>query len=496
MQTSLRARLFSNHLVVLLLGMLLAAALAWRSIEGLYLTTQRENLLAQAELTAEALQAQALPDLPVESYTQTANVLPGIHTRILGGQGAVLIGLTAPNSGDWVQLPAVENAPVTTPEELLRRPEIAQALRGQSATAVRRVATAEGRRVLYAAAPILGREGTISGIVYLAMPLPPGGLPASLVRSLAAAFLAALLLAAVAAALLARRIARPVESVAGAASAVSTGDLDQRVSIESGIRELDALGATFNRMTDNLRRETQVRNAFVADVSHELRTPLTVIKGTVETLQAGALDDLTGRGPLLASMERETDRLIRLVQDLLVLVRAEAGTLSFHLQPVDLARLAVDRCDHLASLASVRGITFHVRCQSALCASALGDPDRLSQVFDNLLDNAVRYSPDGATVTVELRPGDRLWECAVRDRGPGIAADHLPLVFERFYRADPSRDRQRGGAGLGLAIARALIEAQGGRITAECPPEGGTILRFTLPADPDCHETGENLTPS
>jgi len=166
-----------------------------------------------------------------------------------------------------------------------------------------------------------------------------------------------------------------------------------------------------------------------------------------------------GAARSLASMERETDRLIRLVQDLLVLVRAEAGTLSFHLQPVDLARLAVDRCDHLASLASVRGITFHVRCQSALCASALGDPDRLSQVFDNLLDNAVRYSPDGATVTVELRPGDRLWNvpCA-------IAARALrPTICPRFRALLPRRPLPRPaarGAGLGLAIARALIEAR------------------------------------
>ena len=122
-------------------------------------------------------------------------------------------------------------------------------------------------------------------------------------------------------------------------------------------------------------------------------------------------------------------------------------------------------------------------------AFVLADADRLSQVLDNLLDNAMRYSPDGSTVLVEIRREGDECDCAVSDCGPGIPEEHLPLIFERFYRVDASRNRQSGGAGLGLAIARSLIQAQGGRIDAEAHPGGGTTLRFVLPAGGDCHAT-------
>jgi signal transduction histidine kinase len=232
-------------------------------------------------------------------------------------------------------------------------------------------------------------------------------------------------------------------------------------------------------MTASLRQSDKAKNAFVADVTHELRTPLTVIKGTIETLEDGALDDLAGRDPLLASMQRETERLIRLVNDLLVLTRADAGTLNMHIQPLDLGDLARARCDHFTALASLRKIQFALKVTES---PVMGDPDRLAQVLDNLLDNALRYSPEGSVITVEVdQKGDEV-QCAIKDSGAGIPEEHLPFIFERFYRADSSRDRQTGGAGLGLAIARALVESQGGRISAMSQAGDGTTLRFSLPA--------------
>jgi two-component system sensor histidine kinase BaeS len=496
MGRSLRSRLFTNHLLVLALGMGVAAALSWWAVETLYLNTQRDNLLAQAELAAAALGGQPLAATAAEPYVQTANVLPGIHTRVLGAQGAVVVGLSATQGAGPVQAPLAENAPEVTAEDLLRRQEIQLALQGQATTAVRRVATAGGRRVLYAAAPIVEADGTVSGLVYLATPLPATGLPPGMMRGLAAAVLVALSLAALAASLLARRIASPVEGVAIAAASVSAGDLDRQVPVERGIRELASLGLAFNQMTKSLRQSNQAKNAFVADVTHELRTPLTVIKGTIETLEDGALNDLAGRGPLLASMQRETERLIRLVNQLLVLVRADAGTLSISLQPVDLSDVARARCQQLSALAAERRVSLLVSVEAGAPACVLGDRDRLAQVMDNLLDNAIRYSPAGSTVAVELRAQRDEWVCSIRDAGPGIPAEHLPLVFERFYRADASRNRQSGGAGLGLAIARALVSAQGGQIRAECPAGGGTIVRFSLPAHANCHGTDNLQTPS
>ena len=149
-------------------------------------------------------------------------------------------------------------------------------------------------------------------------------------------------------------------------------------------------------MTASLRQADQAKTAFISDVTHELRTPLTVIKGTIETLQDGALDDLAARGPFLAAMSRETERLIRLVNDLLVLTRADAGALNLQLHPLDLAELARSRCEHLARAAGQSQVRLVVipPAGEETCP-VLADADRMAQVLDNLLDNAIRYSPAG-----------------------------------------------------------------------------------------------------
>lgn len=485
----IRLRLSLSFLGVLLAGMLLAAVLSWRAVEGLYLNTQRENLLAQARLTAAALgESSLLMDLPVgpgEPYLQTSNTLPGIHTRLVGDQGAVVIGLgSSLSSGSMQQVPTAENAGFVPMEELLQRPEIQQARLGQAATAVRRVASAGGRRILYAAAPIQDAATGESQIVYLATPLPRSGLPGGLLLQFMAAAGIAILLAGAAGTLLARGIARPLEDLSRAALKVSQGDLNQEVLTRKGGLELQNLGRAFNHMTASLRQSDQAKNAFIADVTHELRTPLTVIKGTVETLEDGALDDREGRGPLLAAMQRETDRLIRLVNDLLVLTRADASALKLRIDPVDLEALTRLRCRHLRPLAADRRIRLEMlpgETERNKAFWVLGDPDRLAQVVDNLLDNAIRHAPPGSAVTLQLQNNGDVVACTLSDLGPGIPAEHLPFIFERFYRVDASRDRKTGGTGLGLAIARALLTAQGGGIRVQSSPGQGARFTFWLP---------------
>ena len=487
MQT-IRLRLSLNYLLVLALGMSLAGVLAWLAVERLYIDTQRENLLAQARLIATALQGSALPTAPVQPYSQTLNVTPGIHTRLLSEGGAVVVGL--PLADGFTQVPAAEQYTSIPTSELVQRPEIDSALKGTPATALRRVLG--DQRVLYAAAPVYTGNGQIIGIVYIATPLPIAGLPTNIILQLIGAIIIAVLLATLAGALLARKIARPLEGLASAAHAISKGDLTQNVSMESNISELHSLKQTFNDMAESLRQSDEAKKAFIADVTHELRTPLTVIKGTIETLEDGALDDAEGRGPLLTSMQRETDRLIRLVNELLVLTRADAGSLRLNMQALDLAELARTRCDVFSGLAARRGITLEVRGaerqprQSATGLSALvvhADPDRLSQVLDNLLDNAIRHSPENSTITITIQEANEGGECSVRDQGTGIPAGHLPFIFERFYRVDASRSRNRndGGTGLGLAIARALVNAQGGHISAQSVEGQETTITFWLP---------------
>jgi signal transduction histidine kinase len=473
----IRTRIFLNTLIILLLGMGLAAALSWRAVENLYIDTQRENLLAQAKLSAAALRGQPLPS-NVQPYSQMSNVAPGIHSRLLSDQGVVI---QMPLSQTFAP-PAENYAPVSA-EELRQRPEISQAMQGQPASAIRAV---QNRRVLYAAAPILDNAGTVSGLVYLAMPLPAAGLPLNVILQLAAAAFVAVILALVAGTLLARRFVTPIEAISNAAESIN---LTEPVPTSSGIHELDGLGRAFNTMTESLRQSDQAKSAFIADVTHELRTPLTVIKGTIETLEDGALDDVDGRGPLLDSMHRETERLIRLVNDLLLLTRADAGTLSMELEALDLVELAHARCEHLSTLAARRNVGLTVN--GAESAWVQGDADRLSQVLDNLLDNAIRYSPENSTIEVEIRSSDGECQCAVIDHGPGIPAKHLPFIFDRFYRADVSRNRQTGGAGLGLAIVKALVQAQGGNISAESIEGRGMTIRFTLPCTRCAsHQTG------
>ena len=490
---SLGARLALSYLAVILIGMSIVTSLAWLAVERLYLNTQSANLLAQAQLVAAALRTEApLVDNPVP-YAQLSNVLPGIHTRVIDTQGAVVIDLSAPgqlSAPSGLSLPqlAQNAAGLVTPEELMSRPEIAQARLGQPATAIRRVDVAGGRRVLYAAAPVFSGDGNMVQIVYLATPLPDTqwtALPVAVRWQLGAVILVAILLASATGLLLARRISHPLGKLADAAQAVAAGDLGQTVPEDPEITELAVLGRAFNTMTTSLCQADQAKTAFISDVSHELRTPLTVIKGTIETLQDGAMDDFAARGPFLASMSRETERLIRLVNDLLVLTRADAGALNLQLHPIDLGELVCSRCEHLERAASQRQVRLsaaidpHPAGQNAY--SVLADADRIAQVLDNLLDNAIRYSPPGGKVTVTLtREADQV-ACRVTDSGPGIPTKHLAFIFERFYRADPARGRGQGGSGLGLSIVRGLVLAHGGHVAASSIEGQGTTLTFWLP---------------
>jgi signal transduction histidine kinase len=482
MRIPIRPRLSLSFLIVLLIGMGLAAGLTWVAVERLYLTTQVDNLIAQAQLTAAAIQDTNLPVEPVEPYYQTMNVMPGIHTRLLSESGAVVVGLPVPAGDAPVQVPVAEGAGFVPSEELRQRPEIQGALSGVATAAVRRVLSAEGHRILYAAAPITDETGTVTGIVYLATPLPGTGLPLEMIPQFAGIVLIAITLAGLAGTLLARGIAQPIEKLDRAALAVSGGDLEQTVPTGQSITELKRLSESFNQMTTSLSQSNQAKNAFIADVNHELRTPLTVIKGTIETLEDGALDDLEGRIPLLASMERETDRLIRLVNDLLVLTRADSSALQLEIQPLDLESLARSRCEHLQPLADDQEIRLEVVTPGSHGPlHVLGDSDRLAQVLDNLLDNAIRHTPAGSTIRISLQKDGSEIQCSVRDQGPGIPAHHLPYIFERFYRVEPSRDRRTGGTGLGLAIVHALVKAQNGRISAQSSEGDGTIFTFWLP---------------
>jgi signal transduction histidine kinase len=495
---SLGARLILSYLAVILTGMAIVTPLAWLAVERLYLNTQSTSLLAQARLVAAALQTDNPQPTRPGVYSQTSNTLPGIHTRVLDTQGAVVIDLAsaAPaNGAGSLLLPQLAQNPSNqvSADELLNRVEIIQARAGQPATTVRYIGAEGGQPVLYAAAPVVDPNGNVVQVVYLATPLPDtrfSALPDNVRWLFAGVVLAAVLLAGLTGTLLARRVTHPLARLADAARAVAGGNLQQTVPVDAGIRELDVLGQAFNQMTGNLRLADQIKTNFISDVTHELRTPLTVIKGTIETLQDGAINDLDARGPFLLAMGRETERLIRMVNDLLILTRADAGALNLQFQPVDLESLARARCTLFAPVASQRQVQLDVNAdfpptQAAAAGVVMGDIDRLSQVLDNLLDNALRYAPIHSHVIISLsRETDQL-VCQISDQGPGIAARHLPLIFERFYRADAGRSRIQGGSGLGLAIVRSLVQVHRGQVSVKSIEGTGTTFTIHLPAIPN-----------
>lgn len=229
-----------------------------------------------------------------------------------------------------------------------------------------------------------------------------------------------------------------------------------------------------------LRKLEQMRRDLVANVSHELRTPLASIKGFAETLRLGALEDKKHRLEFVENIERDADRLSRLVDDLLDLSALESGQRRPALEPVLCLELARDAADSLRPLARRREVSLEVQEQGGL-PSVAGDRAQLRQVFLNLLDNAVKFNRPGGSVRVRAEASGGWLTLAVEDTGRGIPPEDLPRVFERFYRVDKARSREQGGTGLGLAIAKHILEAHGGSVSVESEPGRGSTFRVRLP---------------
>ncbi len=275
----------------------------------------------------------------------------------------------------------------------------------------------------------------------------------------------------------ARRIAEPLEAMRQAAQRIASGRYEERVPVASQ-DELGELADQFNRMAASLQRLEGMRRDLVADVAHELRTPLSGLAGYLEGLLDGVLDPSP---KVLSQMQREVRRLRRLVDDLDEVSRVEAGQVRLRLVPIPLSEVVEGVLARLADQFRDKRITVSTELPRHL-PRVRADPDRVAQILTNLLGNALQYTPPGGRVSVRARHADGEVAVAVTDTGIGIPAEHLPYVFDRFYRVDRSRSRDRRGTGIGLTIAKGLVELQGGRIWAESPGPGqGSTFTFTLP---------------
>lgn len=275
--------------------------------------------------------------------------------------------------------------------------------------------------------------------------------------------------------LMSRSLTAPLNNLADAARSIGARDLSKRVE-EKGSDEMIAVTRAFNEMAADLEEAEQLRRNMLADVAHELRTPLTVVQGNLRAI----LDEVY---PLdqseVARLYEQTRLLSRLVNDLHELAQAEAKQLPLNREAIDIAELVETVSDTFHPSAEAKGVALRCKLDSDTPPVQV-DAARLTQVLQNLLANALRHTPKGGSITVQLHPHSDTLRLSVTDTGEGIPPDHLPHVFDRFYRADPARTRDRGGAGLGLAIARALVEAHGGSISVTSVGVPGQGSRFTI----------------
>ena len=297
--------------------------------------------------------------------------------------------------------------------------------------------------------------------------------------SLSFALLAALVAALAVSVYQTRRIGRSVSSIAAAASNVAGGHYDIRVPGPGLGPEFDALASAFNQMASRLGSVERTRRRLLADLGHEMRTPVATLEAYLEALEDGVATLDAGTAELLRS---QTRRLGRLSEDISTVSRAEEGQVRLDMVTVNPELVVEAAVTTAAEAYEAKGVALVSEIAGGLPELSL-DPERIGQVMGNLLDNALRHTPAGGTVTVSASPSRTAGlALSVEDTGDGIPAEHLPHVFERFYRVDTARDRTHGGSGIGLAIAKALVEAHGGQLTVTSPGTGqGSTFRILLP---------------
>jgi two-component system sensor histidine kinase BaeS len=295
-----------------------------------------------------------------------------------------------------------------------------------------------------------------------------------------------LLLAAVGAVLLAvgltvflsQRLTRPLVRMIAMTQDIARGRYQTRIPTR-GNDEVARLGEAINELARHLDRLDTTRKEFLADVGHELRTPLTYMRGYAQVLYDGLAKTPDEVRQYLKIIYEETQRVERLVQDLFVLAQADAGMRNAHREPVDLAELVVQVAERFRPKAGEKGIVLAV--QKGAAPTVEVDPARIEQAVFNLLDNALRYTPAGGLVTVNVAAQGDGVEITVQDSGPGIPPEELPYIWDRLYRVDKSRSREHGGTGLGLSIVKHIAELHGGRVTADSRVGSGTTMRLDLP---------------
>ncbi len=412
---------------------------------------ERAALVANTLSTTGASGEAAIPAPPLLAEFD----VPGIYVQLVGPDGRALA--TSSNLGGVLP---------TDPTLL------AAAQQGQSATSTMAAGGDEQLRLFATPVVVNGNPSTL----IVAESLEP--LKRTLYQARALLTLCggiALALALVGAALLTGHALAPIARLTRAAALVSTtGQYDQRVPVSVRRDEVGLLTATINDLIATVDRTIKQQRQFLADTSHELRSPLTVILGNLNLLRRELPPD--ERNLCVDEATAEAQRMRRLIGDLLMLAQADTA------QVITRAPVQLDRLVEMAIAVAVRQAPdYTFRAQIEAPATVLGDQERLTQVLRNLLENASHHTPPGTEVWVRLRRTDSVAQIIVADNGPGVAVEHVPHLFERFYRVDKARERSSGSTGLGLAIVKYLVEAHGGSVSVSSDEGRGTTFTILLP---------------
>jgi two-component system OmpR family sensor kinase len=481
--TSLRSRLILSYIVIIsvcliLVGLILIVLLRPFQTRLAYL-----NLAAKALPTTRLVRELSRSGLtPEEIGTQLKEQVQEDETRILilTPKGEVLA-----DTGDKL----IGRQLRVSTRETQREGQLPY-LRGQ-------FVTPDGESMIYVALPTTslrspgasGEEQRLMVAVAMARPRAVTFLGDLLVQLLLAG-LVAFVLSILLAYLIARSIAKPLQHITLATEKIARGDYDQQLKITSP-DEVRRLAASFNVMTQEVKASRQAQRDFVANVSHELKTPLTSIQGFSQAILDGTASDGKAQCHAAQIINDEAERMTRLVNELLDLAKLDAGQVVMAQEPVDMGQLLRGCVEKQTPQAAKGGV--ELRLDLEVLPRLTGDNDRLAQVFTNLVDNALKHTPQGGRVTVAAREvmgqparkGEKAIsriEVSVADTGSGIPPEDLSRVFERFYQVDKSRQRKSKGAGLGLAIAKEIIQAHGGQIKAESVVGVGTKFTVALPA--------------
>ncbi len=466
-------------LLLLSFGVLLSA--------GVFTTITLDNyfrervvleLRTQTDEVEFILRSSQRSDSLLDDYFRHLARSAGIRITLIRNDGVVLFES---------ELPPEE---VALMENHLNRPEVQDALHLGSGTSTRRSGTLS-IEMLYLAKKITEPLPALSGFpdaAFLRVGVPLTRVRESMLEiraQIIAVSAGVLLIVTVLSLWVAKKLSAPLTEMAGIAADIRAGTLERRLPVRSN-DEIGKLGQTLNGMIETMNQDIvkltkleRVRSEFLGNVSHELRTPIFALQGMLETLLNGAIEDPAVSREFVERALHHARRLNTLLTDLIEISRIESGDMKMSFRYFDVAGFLEQTVGEMRPVAQNKQITLTLRLPGEN-VDALGDRERLKQALVNLIDNAVKYTPAGGSVEVAARLSDGRVQISVKDTGVGIGAEHLPRIFERFYRVDKERSREAGGTGLGLAIVKHIIEAHGSTVSVESAPGRGSVFSFSL----------------